>query len=298
VELEDWQTFGHDIPLLVNCQPAGEYLGESFHRAGGVSAVMHELLAAGKLHADAVTVNGKTIGENYRGRETIDRDVIRSYAAPLKENAGFVVLGGNLFDAGIMKTSVISDEFRQRYLETPGSENAFECRAIVFEGPEDYHDRINDPSLDIDEHCVLVIRGTGPIGYPGAAEVVNMQPPDELIKKGIKALPTIGDGRQSGTSASPSILNVSPEPAAGGNLALIATGDQLRIDLNTRRVDMLVSDEVLAERRAAYENRVPEHQTPWQELYRNSVGQLATGGCMELAVAYQNCGDVIPRDNH
>lgn len=298
LELEDWQTVGHAIPLLVNCQPAGKYLGESFHRAGGVPAVMHELLKANKLHADAMTVNGATIGSNYKDSSTSNNDVIRAYDSPLMQDAGFLVMGGNLFSAGIMKTSVISDEFRQRYLSTKGSENAFEVRAIVFEGPEDYHDRINDESLNIDAHCVLVIRGTGPIGYPGAAEVVNMQPPDALIKQGIKSLPTIGDGRQSGTSASPSILNVSPEPAAGGNLAIIETGDMLRIDLNTREVTLKVSDDIIKSRWENYEGKVPANQTPWQQLYRDTVGQLSTGGCMELAVDYQNCGAVIPRDNH
>ena len=298
--IRDWDTIGYDIPLLVNLMPAGQYLGEEFHRAGGVPAVMNELLAAGKLHADALNVSGKTIGECYSGTATNNRDVIRAYDTPLLPQAGFAVLSGNLFDSAVMKTSVISPEFRQRYLEQPGDEGAFEGRAIVFEGPEDYHARINDPALAIDADCLLFIRGVGPIGYPGAAEVVNMLPPDELVKQGITMLPCVGDGRQSGTSASPSILNASPEAAVGGGLALLRTGDRVRIDLGRRRADMLISDDELASRRAAW--RAPEliSQTPWQELQRKHVGQLQDGGCLDFAVKYQRIDFVhgIPRDNH
>ena len=296
----DWDTIGYDIPLLVNLMPAGQYLGEEFHRAGGVPAVMHELLAAGKLHADALNVSGKTIGECYRDTVTSNRDVIRAYDAPLLPQAGFAVLSGNLFDSAVMKTSVISPEFRQRYLERPGDVGAFEGRAIVFEGPEDYHARINDRALAIDADCLLFIRGVGPIGYPGAAEVVNMLPPDDLVKQGITMLPCVGDGRQSGTSASPSILNASPEAAVGGGLALLRTGDRVRIDLGRRRADMLIPEGELARRPAAW--RAPDliSQTPWQELQRKHVGQLQDGGCLDFAVKYQRIDFVhgIPRDNH
>jgi len=298
LELQDWQTIGHDIPLLVNCQPAGKYLGESFHRAGGVPAVVAELIDAGKIRDDAITVNGKTLTENCQNRHTQMREVIFAYAEPMLKNAGFLVMTGNLFDAAIMKTSVIGDEFRNRYLSKPGSENMFEGRAIVFEGPEDYHHRINDSELAIDENCILVIRGCGPIGYPGAAEVVNMQPPDELIKRGIKSLPCIGDGRQSGTSASPSILNASPESAAGGNLAILRTNDMLRFDLNTSRVDIMLDDSEIKQRWENFEPEYPPHQTPWQEIYRTTVGPLSSGGCMEPGLKYQRTGSVIPRDNH
>ena len=298
LDIKLWETVGHEIPLLANIQPAGEYLSESFHLAGGVPAVIGELMKAGKIRENALTVSGKTIGENNRGRVSEDPKVIRSYADPLKANAGFLVMSGNLFDSALLKSSVIGDEFRKRYLETPGSENAFEGRAIVFEGPEDYHHRINDPSLGIDARCLLVIRGVGPIGYPGAAEVVNMLPPDALVKLGVNQLPTIGDGRQSGTSASPSILNASPEAAAGGNLAILETGDQIRVDLNTRRVDVLLSDEEIAARRAKLNYEVPPNQTPWQELFRTHVGQLSTGGCLEFAVKYRKVAEEVPRDNH
>ena len=250
LDIEDWETVGHKVPLLVNLQPAGKYLGEEYHRAGGVPAVVNELMKQGLIHEDAMTANGKTMGENCRGREIEDKDVIRPFDDPLVEDAGFIVLKGNLFDSAIMKTSVISEEFRDRYLSNPKSPNAFEGRAIVFDGPEDYHHRIDDPALQIDENCMLFIRGTGPIGYPGGAEVVNMQPPAALIKRGIHSLPCIGDGRQSGTSGSPSILNASPEAAAGGGLALLKTGDRVRIDLNNGEANILISDEELAERRA------------------------------------------------
>jgi len=245
-----------------------------------------------------MTVNGDTLANNCRGAESRLPEVIFPIDKPMQENAGFIVMSGNVFDAAIMKTSVIGEEFRERYLATPGSENVFDARAIVFDGPEDYHHRINDPSLNVDEHCVLVIRGCGPIGYPGAAEVVNMQPPDDLIRKGIKSLPCIGDGRQSGTSASPSILNASPESAAGGNLAILATNDVLHIDLNAGTVNMKVDDAEIKRRWDNYEPDFPADQTPWQEIYRSTVGQLATGGCMELALKYQATGQIIPRDNH
>jgi dihydroxy-acid dehydratase len=298
LDIEDWQTVGYDIPLLVNLQPAGEYLGEAYHRAGGVPAVFHELLEAGKVHGDAVTVSGKTVRENNAGRVSSNRDVIFAYDKPMRTKAGFLVLHGNIFDSALLKTSVISKDFHKRYLEHPGKEGVHEGRAIVFEGPEDYHLRINDPALEIDADCFLFIRGAGPVGYPGAAEVVNMQPPDALIKQGIDTLPTVGDGRQSGTSASPSILNGSPESAVGGNLALIETGDMVRLDLNARRLDVLLSDDELATRRAAYEPPPLENQTPWQEMHRANVGQLSNGGCLELATAYHRVGKTIPRHSH
>lgn len=298
LDIRDWETIGLDIPLLVNLQPAGEYLGEAYHLAGGVPAVMHELLRAGKLHGDALTCDGTTISENCSDSPSRNHDVIRSYTDPMKENAGFAVLRGNLCDAAIMKTSVIGDDFRERYLSRPGHENVFEVRAIVFEGPEDYHARINDAALNIDAHCILVIRGCGPVGYPGSAEVVNMQPPDQLIKQGIRELPTLGDGRQSGTSGSPSILNVSPESAVGGGLAILVTGDTVRIDLNTGTLDVLLDDDTLDARRQALEETVIEHQTPWQEIYRSTVGQLAGGGIIELAAKYQRIRKTLPRHSH
>ena len=298
LDIRDWETIGLEIPLLVNLQPAGEYLGEAYHLAGGVPAVMHELLRAGKLHGDALTCDGTTISENCSDSPSRNHDVIRSYTDPMKENAGFAVLRGNLCDAAIMKTSVISDDFRQRYLSRPGHENVFEVRAIVVEGPEDYHARINDAALNIDADCLLVIRGCGPVGYPGSAEVVNMQPPDQLIKQGIRELPTLGDGRQSGTSGSPSILNVSPESAVGGGLAILVTGDAVRIDLNTGTLDVLLDDDTLSARRQALEETVIEHQTPWQEIYRSTVGQLAGGGIIELAAKYQRIRKTLPRHSH
>jgi len=295
---EDWMRYGYDVPLLLNMQPAGKYLGERFHRAGGVPAVMWELHQAGCLRAERPTVTGRTMAANLEGRESADREMIRPFAQPLKERSGFLVLKGNLFDFAIMKTSVISDAFRERYLGTPGAEGRFECRAAVFDGSDDYHARINDPSLQIDERTILVIRGAGPIGWPGSAEVVNMQPPDALIRQGIVALPTLGDGRQSGTSDSPSILNASPESAAGGNLAYLRTGDMIRVDLHAGSCDVLLSDEELAERRKEAPPAVPPSQTPWQELYRATVGQLHTGACMELAVSYRGVGHDLPRHNH
>ena len=302
--IEDWQTLGHRIPLLVNLQPAGEYLGEDFYRAGGVPAVIGELIRHGLIHTHAVTANGRTIGENCESARSEDERVILPFDRPLRPDAGFLVLRGNLFDSAIMKTSGISAEFAGRYLNDPDDPNAFEARAVVFDGPEDYHRRIDDPSLAITEHDILVMRGAGPIGFPGAAEVVNMQPPAYLIAKGVHALACLGDGRQSGTSGSPSILNASPEAAAGGPLAVLRTGDRIRVDLGAGRVDMLVADEEIAERRRALEGqggfRFPAHQTPWQELQRTFVGQLSTGAVLEPAVAYQRLAGThgVPRDNH
>lgn len=300
---DDWQKVGLDIPLLVNLQPAGEYLGEEYHRAGGVPAVVNELMKIGAIRENALTVSGKTMGENCRDRENIDPDVIKPIDKPMLEKAGFINLRGNLFDSAIMKISVISDEFRDRYLSNADDPDAFEGRAIVFDGPEDYHHRINDPDLNIDENCMLFVRGTGPIGYPGGAEVVNMQPPDALIKAGIHSLPCIGDGRQSGTSGSPSILNASPEAAAGGGLALLQTGDQVRIDLKAGTANILISDEELAARRTAMQSNggfhYPAHQTPWQEIQRSMVAQFDEGMVLKPAVAYQRVADKeIPRDNH
>jgi dihydroxy-acid dehydratase len=298
LRLDDWQAHGYDLPLLVNLQPAGEYLGEGYHRAGGVPAVINELIGAGKIIETALTVNGKTIGENCLGREAENRDVIKAYGQPMKEKAGFLVMRGNIFDSAIMKTSVIDADFRKRFLSEPDKENIFEGKAVVFDGPEDYHQNLNDPALGIDERTILFIRGTGPLGYPGSAEVVNMQPPDALIRAGVKSLPCIGDGRQSGTSGSPSILNASPESAAGGNLALLRNGDPVRIDLNAARVDMLVSDEEIARRRAAYVQPEFDNHTPWQEIYRRDVGQLETGGVLESAVKYQRVRNKTPRHSH
>ena len=298
LEIEDWEKVGLEIPMLVNLQPAGKYLGEDFHRAGGVPAVMNALLKAGKLHDSAITVNGKTVADNYADTTTKDTEVIRTFLKPMLENAGFIVLKGNIFDSAVMKTSVISDSFRSQYLDKPGSLNIFEARAIVFEGPEDYHSRINDPQLNIDVDCILVIRGCGPVGYPGSAEVVNMQPPDRLIREGILELPTLGDGRQSGTSASPSILNASPESAVGGGLALLKTGDMLRIDLNQGSLDVLLDESELQKRRGQLKTVEFEHQTPWQEIYRDTVGQLSSGGIIELAAKYRKIRNTIPRHSH
>jgi dihydroxy-acid dehydratase len=303
LSIKDWETIGHEVPLLVNMQPAGKYLGEEYYRAGGLPAVLHELIAAGRIHAHALTINGKTVGENVEHAKIKDPDVIRPYDKPLKQHAGFKVLSGNLFDSAIMKTSVISEEFRQRYLSNPKDPNAFEGRAVVFDGPEDYHHRIDDPSLAIDASTMLFIRGVGPIGYPGSAEVVNMQPPAALIKRGITSLPCIGDGRQSGTSASPSIINASPEAAVGGGLALLKTGDRVRIDLNKGSANMLAPDAELAQRRAALEKqggyKYPPSQTPWQEIQRGMVDQLADGMVLKPAVKYHRVAQKsVPRDNH
>jgi len=301
--IEDWERIGFDVPLLVDMQPAGQYLGEDYYRAGGLPAVLHELLRAGRLHKDAPTINGRSIGENVGEAKASDPDVIRPYDSPLKAQAGFRVLRGNLFSSAIMKTSVISEDFRARYLSNPDDPEAFEGNAVVFEGPEDYHARIDDPALAIDERSILVIRGVGPIGYPGSAEVVNMQPPAALIRQGIESLPCIGDGRQSGTSGSPSILNASPEAAAGGGLALLRTGDRLRIDLGKGTADMLVAEDELVRRRKALEQTggfaMPESQTPWQEIYRSTVTQMADGQIIRNADRYRCVAQTAtPRDNH
>jgi len=297
ITAEDWMV-AYGLPLLVNMQPAGKYLSERFHRAGGVPAVLNELLSAGKINGSALTVTGQTIAQNVAGRAATDREVILPYTAPLKHAAGFLVLKGNLFDFAIMKTSVISDEFRTRYLSIPGREGMFEVRAIVFDGSDDYHHRINDPTLAIDESCILVIRGSGPLGWPGSAEVVNMQPPDALLKMGITSLPTLGDGRQSGTSDSPSILNASPESAAGGGLGWLRTGDIIRIDLNTGSCDALVDEAEIARRKSEPAPPLLESQTPWEELYREKTGQLSTGGVLEFAVKYRGTSKMVPRHNH
>lgn len=294
-----WQEHGYDLPLLVNMQPAGAYLGERFHRAGGVPAAMWELLEAGKLQGNAASCTGRSMAENLNGSESADREMIRPFADPLMEKAGFLVLSGNLFDFGILKTSVISDDFRTRYLSAPGAEGVFEARAVVFDGSDDYHHRINDPDLGIDDNCILVIRGSGIVGWPGSAEVVNMQPPDALIQSGTQWLPTLGDGRQSGTSDSPSILNVSPESAAGGGLAWLRSGDVIRIDLNDGTCDALVDDREIARRlEEDPAPPVPQSSTPWEEIFREKTGQLSEGGVMELALKYRGTARRLPRHNH
>ncbi len=304
LEVSDWEKHGLQLPLLVNLQPAGDYLGEDYHRAGGVPAVVAELIKAGKIHEDCITANGRTIGANCKDKFSWDRDVIKAYGAPLKENAGFKMLSGNLFDSAIMKTSVISEEFRTRYLSNPKDPNAFEAKAIVFDGPEDYHANIDDPKLAIDENTVLFMRGTGPLGYPGSAEVVNMRAPTYLLEKNIRSLPCVGDGRQSGTSGSPSILNASPEAAAGGGLAILRNNDPVRIDLNKGTCDMLISKEEIAQRRADLEKaggyKYPESQTPWQEIFRNTTEQLAQGMIIKGSTKFQRVAKTrgIPRDNH
>jgi dihydroxy-acid dehydratase len=299
----DWQRLGEDIPVLANVQPTGEFLGEDFYRAGGIPAIMYELMQADRLHGDALTVSGHTVTENVGAAEATDRTVIRSYGNPVAAHGGMQVMSGNLFDSAVMKTSAISPAFQQRYLSNPKDPMAFVCRAIVFDGPEDYHTRIEDPALNVDEHCLLVIRYTGILGFPGSAEVVNMQPPTSLLKRGIKSLPTLGDGRQSGTADAPSIVNASPEAAAGGNLAILRTGDQVRVDLGKGRVDVLLSDQEILERRKALPAHlpdVPDNRTPWQEIYRSTTGQLDSGGCLELALKYHELGriEAIPRDSH
>jgi len=294
LDVSDWQAHGHALPLLVNMQPAGEYLGESFFRAGGVPAVMGEMLAGGHLDGEAMTASGTALTEALAGARSKDLDVIRSVESPMREEAGFLVLSGNLFDSALMKTSVISEDFRSRFLK----DGVFEGRAVVFEGPEDYHDRINDASLGIDERTILFIRNVGCVGYPGSAEVVNMQPPDALIRDGITHLPTVGDGRQSGTSESPSILNASPEAVVGGGLALLQTGDPVRLDLGAGTLDAVLPNAEWQARRDAWTPPEITHQTPWQELYRKTVGQLGDGGCLELATAYQRIARDLPRDNH
>ena len=302
--LKDWETVGHKVPLLVNLQPAGEYLGEDYYRAGGVPAVVAQLMGQGLVREQAMTVNGRTMGDNCRDATIEDERVIRPFDEALRKDAGFLVLSGNLFDAAIMKTSVISDEFRERYLSNPDDPDAFEGPAIVFDGPEDYHRKIDDPALGITPGTLMFMRGAGPVGYPGAAEVVNMRPPAYLITEGISALPCIGDGRQSGTSGSPSILNASPEAAAMGGLALLRSGDRVRIDLGKGTVNVLIGDEELAERRAALEAAggfpYPASQTPWQEIQRSVVGQLSSGAILEGAEKYQRIAQTmgVPRDNH
>ena len=286
--LDDWQRLGADIPLLTDVQPAGRFLGEGFFRGGGVPAVLRELKSAGKLQLDAMTCTGKTLGEVLASEVDVDREVIRAYDQPMKERAGFIVLSGNLFDAGIMKISVVDEAFRNRFLADPDHPNMFEGKAVIFEGPEDYHDRIEDPALGIDEHSILVIRNCGPVGYPGSAEVVNMQPPAALLKRGITDLPTMGDGRQSGTSGSPSILNISPEAVVGGGLGLLQNGDRLRIDLNERSVNVLIPEAELAARKQAWTAPHMEHKTPWEEIFRSMVGQMSTGACLEPATLYLN----------
>ena len=298
IEPMDWQTVGYDVPLMVNMQPAGSHLSEGFHRAGGLPVVMKALLDNGRLHGDALTVSGRRMADNLAPFPAPDGEVIKPYDAPMKDKAGFIVLKGNLFDAAIMKTSVISDEFRARYLSRPGAENVFEGPVVVFDGSEDYHHRIEDPALGITPETILVIRYAGPVGWPGSAEVVNMQPPASLIERGVRELPCMGDGRQSGTSGSPSILNASPEAAVGGGLGLLKTGDRIRVDLNAGTADALVDPEEWERRRAAFTPVYPASQTPWQELYRATVGQLADGAVMEMAVKYQKVADTDPRDSH
>jgi dihydroxy-acid dehydratase len=304
LSIDDWQTYGYDVPLLVNLQPAGEYLGEDFYRAGGVPAVVAQLIRQGLIHEQALTVNGRSLGDNCQGAVIHDEAVIRPFERPLAATAGFRVMRGNLFDSAIMKTSVISKEFRDRYLSDPTDPDAFEGRAIVFDGPENYHASIDDPALGIDEHCILVMRGTGPIGYPGGAEVVNMRAPVQLIAQGIHQLPCIGDGRQSGTSGSPSILNASPEAAIGGGLAVLKTGDRVRVDLKKGEVNVLLLDAELQQRyqalKAAGGYVYPDNQTPWQEMQRGVIGQLDTGAVLEPAVKYQRIARSkgIPRHSH
>ncbi|WP_133495732.1 IlvD/Edd family dehydratase [Stakelama pacifica] len=304
LSIDDWQTYGREVPLLVNLQPAGEYLGEDYYHAGGVPAIVAELMKQGLIHEDALTANGRTMGDNCRDATIEDERVIHPYDKPIRENAGFSVLRGNLFDSAIMKRSVISDEFRQRFLSDPNDPDAFEGPVIVFDGPEDYHARIDSPDLPITDRTILIMRGAGPIGYPGAAEVVNMRPSAELIKRGVASLPCMGDGRQSGTSGSPSILNASPEAAAMGGLALLQTGDKVRIDLKKGTADILIDDAELAQRRADLEAKggypYPESQTPWQEMQRGVTSQYDTGAVLEPAVKYQRIAQVygVPRHNH
>jgi dihydroxy-acid dehydratase len=298
LEMRDWETIGHEIPLLANIQPAGAFLGEGFHRAGGVPAIFSELLRVGKARGEALTVTGKTVAENHQASAIQDDSVIRRYENPVKENAGFLVLTGNLFDSAIVKMSVISPDFRRRFLSTPGEEECFTSRVIVFDGPEDYRHRIEDPALNIDERCMLVVRGTGPIGFPGSAEVVNMAPPGALVREGFNMLPCMGDGRQSGTSDSPSILHASPESAAGGNLAILQTGDLVKVDLKNRRVDLLLSEEEIQARREALPPAHLRNDSPWQQLFRAHVGQLDTGATFDFAVGYRDLRKTVPRHSH
>ncbi|MCB1227357.1 MAG: dihydroxy-acid dehydratase, partial [Verrucomicrobiales bacterium] len=296
--IQDWETHGYALPLLVDLQPAGEHLAEDFHRAGGLGAVMRELLRHGLIEGGAFTVTGRSVAENVAAAPAPDGEILRSVEQPLRENAGFLVLSGNLFEAALIKTSVISADFRRRYLSAPGDEDAFDCRAVVFDGPEDYHDRLNDPDLVMDERTLLVIRGCGPIGFPGSGEVVNMQPPDALLQSGIRELPTLGDGRQSGTSASPSILNASPEAHAGGGLARLRTGDWVRVDLKKRTVNARVAEEEWAARDISAWQAAPQSATPWQRLYRSHIGQLHTGACLDFACEFRGVCSAPPRHNH
>jgi len=298
ISTQDWVDYGYRLPLILDMQPAGRFLSERFHRAGGVPAILWELLNAGKLHPDRLTVNGETMGENVKDAETWDREMIRPFNDPLQENAGLLVMSGNLFDFAVLKTSVISDEFRNRFLKNPGEENIIESKVVVFDSAEDYHERINDSSLGIDEKTILVIRNAGPIGWPGAAEVVNMQPSDELLKKGVSGLPVIGDGRQSGTADTPAILHASPEAAVGGGLGWLRTGDVVRIDINKGSCDVLLSDEEIAARKAAFKPELVPSQTPWQEMYRAHVGGLDSGAVLEFAVNYRDVAKETPRHNH
>ena len=299
-DLSDWQKLGHKIPLLVNCQPAGEYLMESFYRAGGVPAVMKELIKNKKIHTNIKTVSGKTVGQNLKRKIDTNKKVIKSFKDCLTDKAGFLVMKSNFFSTAIMKTSVISKEFRDRYLSNPKHPNIFQGKAVVFEGPEDYHKRINSKKLKIDENSILIIRGCGPVGYPGSAEVVNMQPPDRLLKKGINALPTLGDGRQSGTSESPSILHISPESAVGGDLGIVKTGDKMKIDLNKRRVDLIINKSEFKKRRRNKKRFKFKNQTPWQEIFRDTVGQLEDGACINSREMYLDVSNKkgLPRDSH
>ena len=298
--LSDWQKLGHEIPLLVNCQPAGEYLMESFYSSGGVPAVMKELIKNNKIHKNLLTVTGKNIAQNLRKKIRVNPKVIKSFKNSLGDKAGFLVMKSNFFSTAIMKTSVISKEFKDRYLSNPKHLNVFKGNAVVFEGPEDYHKRLNSKKLKIDENSILIIRGCGPVGYPGSAEVINMQPPDRLLKRGINTLPTLGDGRQSGTSASPSILHISPESAVGGDLGLVKTGDKMKIDLNKRRVDLLISQSEFKIRRRKRKKFIVNNQTPWQEIFRDTVGQLEDGACINLRGKYLKVSTSkgIPRDSH
>ena len=298
--LSQWEKLGHDIPLLANCQPAGEHLMEGFFKAGGIPAIMQELIKIKKLNTEVLTVTGKTLEENLKIKINVNRDIIKSYDDPLSHNAGFIIMKSNFFSSAVMKTSVISSEFRERYLLNKDNLNVFEVKAVVFEGPEDYHARINDKNLQVDKNSILIIRGCGPVGYPGSGEVVNMQPPDRLLKQGIDTLPTLGDGRQSGTSASPSILNVSPESAIGGDLLIIKTGDKMKIDLNINRIDLLISDEELKKRKNNIKLPKFNNQTPWQEISRKMVGQLETGGCLETDTVFLDITNTkgIPRHSH
>ena len=300
LDIDDWQTYGEHIPLLVNCQPAGEYLGEEFYRAGGVPAVMGEMLRSGAIDGNTLTVSGQTTLQNYEHSQSVNPAVISSYAQPFIERAGFAVLKGNLFDSAIMKKSVIDQNFTDTYLSDHDRPNCFRTRAVVFEGPEDYHENINDPALEIDEHCILVIRNCGPVGYPGSAEVVNMLPPDYLVKKGVTCLPTMGDGRQSGTSASPSILNISPESAVGGGLALLKSGDYVEVNLEHHTVNLVITDKELEQRRAQLQDVITTDQTPWQEIYRSRVNQLQDGAVLKTKGEYLKIHDThgIPRNSH